>query len=176
MEDSLFEYSHKADEEFVKKVYRFTCFRLPYLIVRFFIGFVLAAALIAVAVRLTIIGDKSYALIFRALAAVEVALTVLLPIFEYRRAVSINMKRRREISGKSADQVENASVTESEIRFSGPVSEYSVQFASIKRVYVTSDLIILRSGSKQLFPFSKDGFTKGAPEGFVDFLHGKGIK
>ncbi len=80
-------------------------------------------------------------------------------------------KRLKEHKGVSV-----LTVTDTIIRSGGDSHYVEIMCTDIKKVYLTSNFIIIHSKSNTLFIFRRDSFTVGDEKSFVSFLNKKGFK
>ncbi len=96
-------------------------------------------------------------------------------IFCYFRMVSLSHKRDLECFAKDPEIV--AFVTEDYIEYgTSDGTKSKLMYTAVKSVFLTKNLILLRSQANLLYVLRKDSFKKGTFEEFVPFLKSRGIK
>ena len=178
MEEKLFEMHFAEDDDYQKAVVRFTFFEHPSRIVYYLITLLFVAVLVAFSVYFTVEGNMVTTLYFWILTAVYAAANVFIVVFNYKRALPLMKKRRREICGDGQFVVSDVYVTETGIHIHETPTNWSttLSLGSIFRVHENKDLVVIRTKAKMALYLARNGFTKGTPEEFVNFLHAKGVK
>ena len=176
MQENLFEYRYEDNDEYLLDYLKFVHFRMPSRIVYIVICllFVLYFTFFAVYYTANQVPGTWY---YWVGAFGFGALYLFLFVFGYKRDISLAKKRRSEMFGNTP-VVYEAYVTDSEVKIVNTANHAETVFAlsSVVKVYETKTIIVLKTGGRLMSLFSKDGFTKGTAEEFVDFLHKKGIK
>ena len=177
MEDALFECRFEQDDEYIKDNINYFQFRAPSRIALFVTYAVIILVYVFMAVRKTTEGTGRAGTMFWIIAAVLTAFLTFTIVFGYKRAFKISRKRKAELYGDSTPVLE-VFVTEDKMCFLNTANEAknTIAISSIVKVIEYKSLIIVKTGARQVVGLSKKGFTKGTPEGLVDFLHSKGVK
>ena len=163
---TLFENKVTQNRDMAKEVYRYHCFRRPFIVflnILIFIDFVFTLY--------CTITDK-----FRAdIVLVLVPVYFLLEILMYFRLVNLMVKRSAEIHGGPISAEMN--VTDEYIEQTASTGGVAkLEYSNVKKVIQTKNYILLLSKARYYYIFSKTGFTSGTPDEFVAFLKNKGFK
>lgn len=176
MEETLFEYRYEENEENLKEYLNFIHFKAPSRIVFFALCVLIVATYACITVKSFILGESGRFL-FLTLTLVIAALFLFVVFYGYFRAGRQTKKMLAELYGDNPPVME-AYVTEDKIRLVN-VSNHAegvIEIPSVAKVYEQKSILILRTKAKVSYVFSKNGFTKGTSEEFMQFLFSKGVK
>lgn len=163
----LFESTYSRDKELFKEIYFYQYYKSGvFLICEIILGISLLGNLLSL-----IFDSEPY---YYTLGYIMFFLLV--QFLGYHRMVKISMEREKEISTNGV-VIYTISVFEDKITQKTTLgSEYTIDFSNIRRIYKTSNYIMLQSTAKQLFILKKNSFTVSDSETFITFLHEKGYK
>ena len=85
------------------------------------------------------------------------------------------MKRSRELTRSGVMQMKMAAYTDRMEFFNGSGEPVELSYDEVKSVFCTKNLIAVRSKASLVYMLQKSGFTLGAADGFLDFMHEKGL-
>lgn len=160
----------RCDSAYTKKLvqefYEYCCFRRPRYIV-YHIIFVLALAVWLFA-RLSG-GSISYFIPIAVLVYYGMMLCY------YYASVSLFMKRSRKLTRSGVMQMKMAAYPDRMEFFNGSGEPVELPYDEVKSVFCTKNLIAVRSKASLVYMLQKSGFTLGAADGFLDFMHEKGL-
>lgn len=153
-------------KKLVQEFYEYCCFRRPRCIV-YHIIFALALAVWLFA-RLSG-GSISYFIPIAVLVYYGMMLCY------YYASVSLFMKRSRELTRSGVMQMKMAAYPDRMEFFNGSGEPVELPYDEVKSVFCTKNLIAVRSKASLVYMLQKSGFTLGAADGFLDFMHEKGL-
>jgi len=165
----LFENKYIRDKKMFQEVYKKTFLNNPVTIILFlcFAGGLLSYILMLVmGDPILFIDDWTLPLCW--------VLVVLLRIFSYFQSVKLAVKRDVETFG-GAPTIE-IKVTDEGVYHSVNGSEVQLQYAYIKKAFVTKNYIIIKSMTDIMYIFERNSFTVGAADDFITFLKSRSIK
>lgn len=164
--EALFENKFTRNKAMLKEIYGYIYFRRKFSVI-------CIALIILSAIFYTVLSVSNGT--FEWLYPAFIVFFLLFRVFYYFRQINAVEKRDAEVYGKEISV--EVSVTEEYIQNTASTGAVNkLEYGKVKRVYQTKNFILFHSKANLLYIFSKDGFTKGTKEEFIEFIKSKGIK
>lgn len=153
-------------KDLVQEFYEYCCFRRP----RYIVYHAIYALAMAFWLYVRLSGGTIGYLI-----PIVVLVYYGLMLWYYYASVNLFMKRSREITKSGVMQMKMTAYPDRMEFFNGSGAPVELEYDEVKNVFCTKNLIAVRSKAKLVYMLQKSGFTLGTADGFLDFMHEKGL-
>lgn len=172
-EEKLFEYRLTANDDYIRRMYRYLVFTRPPRLILYGVFGVLWIAFIVIAIVFTVKGLDNGS-IWVSISAYTLFFAIM-PL-NYFVLVSTRKKQLREMHGGAYPE-DCGYFTESALHIGVNGAEMTTTlYDQIRKCVVRKDAVVLTTKARMLYYLDRTGFTKGTPEELAAFLHGKGVK
>ncbi len=165
--EPIFQNRYVRDKDTVKALYRFILFKSPSAIA---IQILLALDFLLILSEWTFRNDTTLILFL-----LLIPFYYLMRILAYFNMTNNLIRRDKEVNKGMPVEVQ-IDVTEDSLIGTTSAGVNEIPFTSVKKVYRTKKMILLKTKAKQVFLLRADSFTKGTAEDFAAFLRSKGYK
>ena len=159
--NAIFTNTYTSSKEYYKEIYSYVYFKRPLIIafsVIFWVSFFLNLALL--------IMGQSYSIF----VMIYVPFFSLLRVFTYFRAVSLSLKREREIY-KEGTLTITTTVTDECINVETSTGNTGcLDYCDVKKIFETKNLILIKSKAGATYTFDRHTFVGGTDEDFIRYI------